>query len=141
MTQPNIDQLYNLTDRAATGLTVDEQQRLRAGIDQLAGTLRAALDAIDESELRGPARTDYDRWRAALAGEQPAPAATQATELETTARVFAGLHQSAEQDVTRVINLYEQWVKAGPPPLGTPVSRWWDKRLAELHAALNPKEN
>ncbi|GKQ35160.1 hypothetical protein [Streptomyces sp. A012304] len=68
------------------------------------------------------------------------PAATQATETETTARVFAALHRSAEQDVSRVIDLYERWVKAGPPPLGTSVSRWWDARLIELHDAIAPPE-
>lgn len=50
------------------------------------------------------------------------PAATQATDTETTARV---------------IDLYERWVKAGPPPLGVPLARWWDARLAQLHAALD----
>ncbi|WP_309029074.1 hypothetical protein [Streptomyces alfalfae] len=61
-----------------------------------------------------------------------------ASETEKTARVFAGLHRSAEQDVTRVIALYEQWVKAGPPPLGVLLSLWWDARLAELHDAILP---
>ena len=70
--------------------------------------------------------------------EEPGPAATEATQTETTARVFAGLHHSAEQDVTRVINLYEAWVKAGPPPLGVPLSRWWDQHLVELHQAILP---
>ncbi|MFI9340000.1 hypothetical protein ACIG0D_01790 [Streptomyces sp. NPDC052773] len=51
------------------------------------------------------------------------PAATEATEPEKTARV---------------IDLYERWVKAGPPTLGTPVSRWWDARLAELRNAILP---
>ena len=73
------------------------------------------------------------------------PAATQATEPAVvdrqTAVVLAALHRSAEADVSRVIDLYERWVKVGPPPLGTSVSRWWDKRLVELHAALNPKGN
>lgn len=69
---------------------------------------------------------------------EPAPAAAEATELEKTARVFAALHQSAEQDVTRVIGLYERWVKAGPPPLGTSLARWWDARLVELHDAIRP---
>lgn len=43
----------------------------------------------------------------------------------------------------RVTALYEQWVKAGPPPLGASMARWWDARLAELHAALlnTTKEN
>jgi len=71
---------------------------------------------------------------------QPEPGPRQqlaeTTELGKTARVFAALHQSAEQDVSRVIALYEQWVQSGPPPLGTSISRWWDKRLAEMRAAL-----
>ena len=57
---------------------------------------------------------------------------------ETTARIFAALHRSAEETVTRSIALYERWLAAGPPPLGTSVSRWWDARLVELHDALNP---
>lgn len=36
MTQPTIAQLHNLTDRAGAGLTADEQQRLRDGLDRLA---------------------------------------------------------------------------------------------------------
>ncbi|MGX1116371.1 hypothetical protein RKD37_001734 [Streptomyces ambofaciens] len=73
--------------------------------------------------------------------DEPAPAATEATELETTARVFAGLHRSAEDTITRVITLHEQWVKAGPPPLGAPLTRWWDARLAELHNAIQPTDH
>lgn len=75
---------------------------------------------------------------------EPGPAATQATEAgvdRQTAVVLAALHRSAEADVSRVIDLYERWVKAGPPPIGTPMSRWWDRRLIELHNAINPKEN
>jgi hypothetical protein len=66
--------------------------------------------------------------------EQPAP-----TVDRQTAAVLAALHRSAEADVSRVIDLYERWVKAGPPPLGASLARWWDMRLAELHnAILNP---
>ncbi|MGV9282148.1 hypothetical protein [Streptomyces sp. NPDC003730] len=61
--------------------------------------------------------------------------------VETTARVLSGLHRSAEDTVTRVITLHEQWVAAGPPPLGAPLARWWDARLAELHNAIQPKES
>lgn len=46
----------------------------------------------------------------------------------------------AEQDVSRVIALYEQWVKAGPPPLGVLIARWWDARLVELHHAIRPAD-
>ncbi|MEH0586196.1 hypothetical protein QA942_19750 [Streptomyces sp. B21-106] len=44
----------------------------------------------------------------------------------------------AETTVAQVHALYEQWVKAGPPPLGTSMSRWWDRRLVELHKAIQP---
>lgn len=64
-------------------------------------------------------------------------AAAMAVVLPTT-RLTAALHQSAEADVRRVTVLYEQWVKAGPPPAGTSVSRWWDARLVELHDAILP---
>jgi hypothetical protein len=46
----------------------------------------------------------------------------------------AGKDQAA---IARIIDLAEQWTAAGPPPLGTPMARWWDRRLAELHAALD----
>jgi hypothetical protein len=42
--------------------------------------------------------------------------------------------QSVVHDVTA---LYGRWVKAGAPPLGTSMSRWWDRRLAEMRAALS----
>jgi len=82
------------------------------------------------------------RWPCATvrALGEPGHAATGATELETTARVLSSLHRSAEADVTRVIALYEQWVKAGPPPLGAPLARWWDGRLVELHNAIQPAD-
>lgn len=47
-------------------------------------------------------------------------------------------HHLAEQSavLAQVRALYEQWVTAGPPPLGASMARWWDSRLAELRAAL-----
>lgn len=48
----------------------------------------------------------------------------------------AVIHWAGEQDTSPVTALYEQWVKAGPPPLGALLARWWDMRLAELHRAL-----
>lgn len=41
----------------------------------------------------------------------------------------------------RVVELYERWLKAGPPPLGTSTARWWDARLLELCAAINGPRN
>lgn len=42
-----------------------------------------------------------------------------------------------EAALDRVRALADRWVKAGPPPLGTSIARWWDKRLAELNTALD----
>jgi hypothetical protein len=99
-----------------------------------AARAEAALARIQALADEHPAGIDTALIHEAL--DQTSPAATQATEAETTTRVFAALHHSAEQDVSRVIALYEQWVKAGPPPLGVLINRWWDMRLAELHRAL-----
>lgn len=49
--------------------------------------------------------------------------------------------ERAEAANERVRALTARWVKAGPPPLGTSLARWWDRRLVELNAALNdPKD-
>ncbi|MER7973786.1 hypothetical protein ABTX35_33080 [Streptomyces sp. NPDC096080] len=45
-------------------------------------------------------------------------------------------HDGPHAGFTRVTALYERWVKAGPPPLGASMARWWDQRLAELREAL-----
>lgn len=53
MTGPTIPQLHNLTDRAGAGLTADEQQRLRDGIDRLAhaeAELRTRYPADDDAQ-------------------------------------------------------------------------------------------
>lgn len=39
-------------------------------------------------------------------------------------------------DEQSVLDLYERWVKAGPPPLGVSLARWWDHRLIELREAI-----
>ena len=66
MTQPpTIAQLHNLADRAATGLTPDEQQRLREGIDALYAEL-AALKSITSGYCehcgRGDCSPTTDQW-------------------------------------------------------------------------------
>ena len=98
------------------------------------GTAMTTAGSVTEYNI---GRVDFARKVLAALDELSAPAATQATEQEKTTRVFAALHRSAEQEVTRVINLYEQWVKAGPPPLGVSMSRWWDARLVELRGAIH----
>ena len=56
--------------------------------------------------------------------------------LQPGAQITAPPARMSEDGVQRVIALCEQWVKAGPPPLGTQIARWWDKRLVELHNAI-----
>jgi Holliday junction resolvase-like predicted endonuclease len=129
-------------------LTAEEA---RALADELSTDLYWAQDRlafvgeccdIADRDQRTITTADVREWlKGARCGRQlaaDAATATQATELEKTARVFAALHRSAEQDVSRVIALYEQWVKAGPPPLGASLARWWDARLVELHDAIRP---
>lgn len=59
---------------------------------------------------------------------------------QTTCRITAGLARDSAAAVQRVIALYERWVKAGPPALGTSVSRSWDQRLIELRDAVLPDD-
>jgi hypothetical protein len=56
---------------------------------------------------------------------------------DAAAGSYAGRAETAEAVVERVRHLNGRWLAAGPPPLGTPMARWWDKRLAELHQALS----
>jgi hypothetical protein len=39
-------------------------------------------------------------------------------------------------DMSAVRDLLAHWQTAGPPPLGTSINRWWDRRLVELATAL-----
>lgn len=110
---------------------------LRAEAEELTEA-RAAVARVQALADEYPAGIDTALIHQALDQPAPAPAATEATERDKTTRVFAALHRSAEQDVSRVIALYEQWVKAGAPPIGTSMSRWWDARLVELRSAILP---
>jgi hypothetical protein len=44
-------------------------------------------------------------------------------------------------DERSVAALYERWVKAGPPPLGVSLARWWDRRLIELRNAIGHRND
>ncbi|MEH0552548.1 hypothetical protein [Streptomyces sp. B21-101] len=82
-----------------------------------------ALDALYE-QLEASEASESQR-QLATARQALASATTRAARAEATA--------------VRIRALYEQWVKAGPPPLGTSMSRWWDRRLVELHDAILEK--
>lgn len=74
---------------------------------------------------------EAQEWVTALAG------AVLAVILPST-RALAGLARSDNEAVNRVMDLYERWVKAGPPKPGTSLAREWDRRLVELRAAILP---
>lgn len=80
-----------------------------------------ALDALYE-QLEAAEQTESER-QLATAREALASATTRAAR--------------AEAALARVQALADRWAKAGPPPLGTPMARWWDGRLVELNAALD----
>jgi hypothetical protein len=49
---------------------------------------------------------------------------------------LADVESAVDDAAARVTSLYERWVKAGPPPLGASMARWWDARLVELQDAI-----
>ncbi|GHA28826.1 hypothetical protein GCM10010372_30850 [Streptomyces tauricus] len=126
---------WKATDHVGHGSPCEETASgscARPDMSALRGQLGAAITSAPSQELRqdgtGPLRiTAYvpDLVSAVLAVIKP------------HARTYAGLARSADADVQRVIDLYERWVKAGPPPLGTSMARWWDTRLLELCAVIN----
>lgn len=150
MTSDQLDALYQRAETAEKRLRLAHQAR-RAKEHQLDGIRRALCDvgliqdddpyshADLEDVIRQAGR--LDETKAAVTADlddEPAPAEPVVD--RQTAVVLAALHRSAGATVTRVIDLYERWVKAGPPPLGTSVSRWWDARLVELHDTIQPPE-
>jgi hypothetical protein len=46
-----------------------------------------------------------------------------------------------DAEMQPVIALYQRWVKAGPPPLGVSLARWWDRRLVELRDAIGHRND
>lgn len=101
MTQPTIDQLYNLTDRAATGLTVDEQQRLRDGIDQM----HADLDH---------ARTEANHY-------------AEAESADAAAGSYAGRAETVEARVKAALDLHQP-MERGPFTICAHCSGWTGRR-------------
>ncbi|MFF8679525.1 hypothetical protein ACF07F_16600 [Streptomyces sp. NPDC015237] len=152
LTSDQLDQLYADLDRYEE--VVGELNETNTGLARRAARAEAAVARARALHRRNEHTGDCEHCSArdypnyavphpcdtVRALGEPAPAATEATDLEITARVLSALHRVAQDTVTRVINLHEQWVKAGPPPLGVPLARWWDTRLAELHNAIQPAD-
>jgi hypothetical protein len=124
ITDAQLDALYAERDALASDLaelTVARQHGAYTFCDQLVGHVNMTAFATKISEKR-----------AAIG--QRADAVQYANEQKQRAG-------RAEAIRERVRVLADRWVKAGPPPLGTSVSRWWDTRLVELNTALDDPEN
>ena len=133
-----------ITDAQLTDL-YDERDRLRDDIEECRAyeqdAHRRAADAA-KSAMTTCATHDRLRKEAEERADQAedllrvAHDTSKKSEAERASAVKRA--ETADATVQRVTDLYERWVKAGAPPLGTSMSRWWDRRLAELHAALEP---
>lgn len=119
-------------DRAARGVaSQDECALLRQHTELLLADLARYEEVVGElNESNINLARDLARARRELADRDAAESA------DAAAGSYAGRAEHAEETITRVSALYERWVKAGPPPLGTSMSRWWDRRLVELHNAI-----
>lgn len=147
-----------LEEFAENALKVDDRSLYRAIASDIYTQLDGTAPAPAATEATGPANSAlrdliagaiYERnnpgrrWAEAHPDDRVcygSDADAAITVIAPGARITATLAREAEAGVTRVIALYEQWVKAGPPPLGTPVTRWWDARLVELHDAIQPAD-
>lgn len=153
-----------MTDRPGLDqLTSNDLDQLYAELDRLTTELRRYTEADSADAAAGSyagraehAEAERDRYRQAIldidAHATPIGLAHQDDpdgNPHHYAVTVGALHRAlgkvghtatpctAEAAVTRVHALADRWVKAGPPPLGTSVSRWWDARLIELNAALD----
>ncbi|MEU6222265.1 hypothetical protein [Streptomyces sp. NPDC047042] len=111
---------------------VPELEQAQAAIARV----RRLSEMTIEHSVRVDARHQALDTLQALDGVSSPADAMQAAGTPVMTGVTAGLARSGGADVQRVTALYEQWVKAGPPPLGVSVSRWWDRRLVELRTAV-----
>jgi hypothetical protein len=141
ITSDALDALYEQLEAAED---TESQRQLATAREALASaTTRAARADAALARLQAladehPAGIDPALVHAALTDR---PAATQAPVVDRqTAVVLAALHRSAEADVSRVIALYERWRKSNRRADGRVQSRWWDKRLVELGAALRSEQ-
>jgi hypothetical protein len=80
-------------------------------------------------------RKDSVRTAIAHAFDVPAELLDAPPDTDTSGHADADT-PGASADMSAVRNLLTHWQAAGPPPLGTSISRWWDRRLVELAAAL-----
>lgn len=129
MTQPTIAQLRNLTDRAASGLTPDEQQRLRDGIDQLHRELdhaRAEANQYAEAESADAAAGSY-AGRAEQAERQLRESQWRHQDAERRVRCQRERAEQAEARIQAVLDLHQPMPR-GPFTICAHCSGWTGRR-------------
>lgn len=142
--------------RVALALTTEHYRRAREHIvaspeDHSAAMARVALQALAD-ELLPTTGTPQDMSTGHADNHRPDTADTSPTRKDTIrtsiSRAFDIPHEilygtpdpdtppDTPADMSAVRDLLDRWLAAGPPPLGTSINRWWDRRLAELAAAI-----
>lgn len=101
------------------------------------GTLREQIARALYETLDRAARNPWDGLSSFLRAVHYQRADAVLVVILPATRITAELARMSEANVSRVIDLYERWVKAGGPPIGTSLGRWWDTRLLELCTAIN----
>jgi hypothetical protein len=133
------DPMHTLTDLQQR-LTTTVCAALRPELDALAALRQVARGYCPRCG-RGDAAPTVDDWEQQKGRADRAEAElrhyTEAESADAAAGSYAHRAEHAEAALERVRRLADGWVKAGPPPLGTSMARWWDKRLIELLAALD----
>ncbi len=141
-TKASLDQLYDDLDRARTEARHYAESE---SADAAAGSYSLRAEGVEEqlARLRTRVQSAADEARGSMRDWLIDALADAADPREpSTAQTFREQAARAEARLARVTDLYEQWVKAGPPPLGVSMSRWWDARLVELREAIHePADN
>jgi hypothetical protein len=128
-----------MTDRVRLDdLTSDQLDALYDQLEALRAVARGYCPACGRGDA-APTVEDWERERRRAETAETALAHLQATS-EAAGRLLtrtADERDTLQAVVDRGRALADQWIKAGPPPLGTPLARWWDGRLVELNVALD----
>ncbi|MFM9675798.1 hypothetical protein [Streptomyces brasiliscabiei] len=120
---------------------VRQETARRTANDVLAVILPASPSAGLREQLAAPIDRILSDWPEHNRTDEHEAVRNEITEavlavIPAATRIAADRARDSETTVQRVVDLYERWVKAGPPPLGAPLARWWDKRLVELREAV-----
>ncbi|MCI3277593.1 helix-turn-helix domain-containing protein [Streptomyces cylindrosporus] len=125
--------------RTETMTTIRNQQVNPAAREDTPADSRPAIGEPVQATADAWVRRGDGTWALPFGdGVLEVPAAVTPDERAQLAAALASAIRPGDEAAAlkRVLELNRRWTQAGPPPLGTSVSRWWDARLIELHQAL-----